>query len=227
MKTSYTLIDNDKYTGLVKEFRIEMHNWAVKYRSTDFLHEAEYMNRSTETTPYEFARSQDYPIEKLISAAEKVGRGTLEDFKTLMKDEYPGVRYWGIIGIQAMPKEKIKEAKEYLIEILNDESPANQITAAKTLCDIGIFDETLPILSKNLKDNRLWVKLYAARSIELIGKDAQPIVPDMLEAWESIKKKPGESSNHRIYKDSNLAAFTGWSLEMALKNCEIDIEITF
>ena len=220
------LVNDKKYAELIKDFRNEIHDWAIKYRSTDFLHEAEYMNRSSKSTPYEFSHSSKFPIKKLVAAAEFVGRGTLDDFMTLIKDDSPGVRYWGLIGLQALGSES-KKAENEIQELLEDESPVVQITAAKLLCDNCNYTQSLITLENNLKDKRPWVILYAARTLELIGENAKPLVPTMLEVWESLKKEPGQESEHEIYKDYNYSAFAGWSLEMALANCDVNIESTF
>jgi hypothetical protein len=220
------LANNQKYVDLIKDFRNELQNWAIEHRSTDFLHEAEYMNRSAKSTPYEFAHSNNFPIKKLVAAAELVGRGTIDDFETLIKDESPGVRYWGLIGLQALGNEA-KNAENEILKLLEDESPVVQITAAKLLCDFGNYNQSLVTLGNNLKDQRPWVILYAARTIELIGENAKPLVPTMLKVWESLKKKPGQESGHKVYKDYNYSAFAGWSLEMALISCDVNIEKTF
>ncbi len=220
------LAGNEDFASIMEDLKSELHGWAIEHRSTDFLHEAEYMNLSEKTTPYEFAHSGNFPIGKLVAAAELVGRGTLNDYLELMKDDSPGVRYWGITGLQTLGV-RAKNAKNDLIGLLKDESPVVQITAAKTLCDMNILDESLPVLAQNLQDKRPWVILYAARSIELIGADAKPLVPVMLEVWESLKKIPGQKGGHKVYKDFNLAAFAGWSLEMALNHCGTPVEVSF
>lgn len=208
----------EAYTDLLLSFREQLQQWAIEHRSTDFMHEAEYMRRSEGATPYEFAHSDQYPIEKLVAAAEMVGRATLDECLPLLKDESPGVRYWGVIAIQALGDEGAG-AVNGLIEVLDDESPSVEIAAAETLCYLGETEVALPVLGRNLQDERPWVALYAARSVELIEEKAEPLVPVMLKVLEANKKKPGEESPHPIYKDYNFAAFTGWSLEYALEYC--------
>ncbi len=217
------LSKDEAYGKLMSGFNEQLQQWAIEHRSTDFLHEAEYMRRSEGTTPYEFAHSDQYPIEKLVAAAEMVGRAGLEACLPLLKDESPGVRYWGVIAIQALGKEGLG-AVNMLKDVLDDESPSVEIAAAETLCSLGELDIALPVLGKNLQDERPWVALYAARSIEMLEGQAKPLVPVMLKVIEANKKKPGEDSPHPVYKDYNFAAFTGWSLEEALIHCGEFIE---
>jgi arylsulfatase A-like enzyme len=220
------LADDEIYNKLITEFREKLHQWAIETRSTDLMHEADYMNYSSGSSPYEFTHSENYPIEKLLSAAEMVGFADVDQAKALLKDSSSGVRYWGIIALQALGKEAEPAINE-LKSLLNDSSPAVQITAAKTLCDLGKSKEALPVLGKNLRDKRPWIALYAARSIELIGETAKPLIPVMLEVMDANKKPPGQEIEYTIYKNFDFAAFTGWSLEMALNHCGEKIEITF
>jgi len=219
------LAGDKNYSQLIASFLEQLHKWAIKHKSTDFMHEAEYMNLSMGSSPYEFAHSEKYQIERLVAAAEMVGRAGLEESKALLKDENPGVRYWGLIAIQALGDEAAKVTVD-LKKLLYDESPTVQITTAKTLCDLGECKEALSVLGKNLQDERPWVALYAARSAELIGAKAKPLVPIMLNVLEANKKKPGQYSVHPVYKNYDFAAFTIWSLEAALHNCVEEIEIT-
>lgn len=218
------LTGDKKYSQLMAGFLEQLHQWAIKYRSTDFMHESEYMNLSMGSSPYEFTHSGNYPIEKLVAAAEMVGRAGVDESITLLKDKSPGVRYWGVIALQALGLEAVK-ATDDLKMLLDDESPAVQISAAKSLCDLGECKDALYTLGKNLQDERPWVALYAARSVELIGAKAKPLVPIMLKVLEANKKKPGEESVHPIYKNYDFAAFTGWSLEAALQNCDTQLPL--
>jgi N-sulfoglucosamine sulfohydrolase len=72
------------------------------------------------------------------------------------------------------------------------------------------------VLSRWVQDGRLWLALQAARSIQLIGQRAKPLVPVIRATIERLEAPPGSP---RTYLDFNFASFTGWALEVALENC--------
>ncbi|MFW5759535.1 MAG: hypothetical protein ACOCXH_00985 [Cyclobacteriaceae bacterium] len=63
----------------------------------------------------------------------------------------------------------------------------------------------------------------AARSTELIGGKANPLVPVLYQVLEKNKALPGSD---RKYKDGNFAAFTSWSVRWALHYCGEEVDIT-
>jgi hypothetical protein len=73
-----------------------------------------------------------------------------------------------------------------------------------------------------VQDDRPWLALYAARSIELIGAKAKPLVPVL---YEVLEKNAAPEGAETRYKDFNFAAFTSWSLEWALHLCGEDMDI--
>jgi len=65
--------------------------------------------------------------------------------------------------------------------------------------------------------------LQAARSIQLVGEQAKPLIPVMYEVLD--KNLGGPGSSHRKYKDFNYAAFTSWALEWALQELGEQIQV--
>jgi hypothetical protein len=98
----------------------------------------------------------------------------------------------------------------------------NQIAAAEALCKVGICDKAIPVLQKWVEDDRPWLALYAARTIQLIGDKSCSLVPFI---YKVLDKNLGEPGAKLKYKDFNFAAFTSWALEVALVNCGEDIEL--
>lgn len=221
------LAKKDEYKSLVAYLHKIMLDWAIEHRSTDFIHEAEYMNQAMELniSPYELTHSKSFPIIQLINAAEFVGVADINQCSLLLNDENQVVRYWGLIALQSLGA-KAGPIKGEIRNLLKDKSPVVQITAAQTLYNLEEYDEPLSVLGRNLLDERPWVALYAARAIELMGSKATPLVPIMKQVLNANKKIPGQVSGHRIYKNYDFAAFTGWSLERALLNCGETVEIT-
>ena len=116
-----------------------------------------------------------------------------------------------------------KESIDALKLLLQDTSPSVQIAAAEALCQFEKSSEAIDALGRNVIDDRPWVALQAARSIQLVGEQARPLIPTMYEVLE--KNLGGPNSSHRKYKDFNFAAFTSWALEWALLKLGEDVEV--
>lgn len=215
------LASDENNLELMDSLRNLILSWALKNTDTGLLPEADYMIRSEGSTPYEFIRNGEVPLEKIIESAELIGKANLGDFIEKLSDEEAGVRYWAVIGLQAL-KEKAAPAIPELKKMLEDNSPSVQIAAAETLCKLGQM-EGLAVLEKWLLDDRPQVTLQAARSIELLEEKAKPLIPVLYEVIE--KNKSTDPDATRRYKDFNFAAFTTWSAEWALHHCGENVNI--
>ena len=208
------LAKNTDFQEVKNKLHDEMKRWILETRDVGFLLEAEYMIRSKGSTPYEYAQSDQYQLEKILAAAEMVGKASREEFEANLESEDSGVRFWSVIGLMNLGK-VAQKSKEALLKILqNDSSPSVQIAAAETLCKLDECKEAIPILAKYLKDDRVWVALQAARTTQLIKEEARPLIPVILEVLKKYRGEPGASFK---YKDFNYAAFISWPLEWSLK----------
>lgn len=180
------------------------------------------MIRSEGSTPYEYAReSGEYHPERILEAAEMVGKATEEEILEKINDDDSGVRYWSAIAL--MQPEKISnKAISALEKLLSDPSPSVQIEAAEALCYRTNSKRAVEVLGKWVQDDRPWLAMQAARSILLVEEDARPLIPVM---YEVLEKNLGEPGARRKYKDFNYAAFTSWSLEWALQELGEDVKV--
>lgn len=191
--------------------------WMMATHDAGLVPEAGYMDQPDYATPYDYLHDTTaYPVAQVLAAAEQVGKGTVADFAAMLSDHRFAIRYWGVIGLQAMG-EAGKTAMIPLQKLLEDEAPTVAIAAAQTLCQWGRCAPALPVLGRYLLDDRPWLALYAARSTELIGAAAKPLVPQLKAVIEKYKAPPGASLP---YKDYNFAAFISWSAEYALMHCD-------
>lgn len=218
------LATNPEFEEIKSQLSKNLHQWMVETKDLGLLPEAEYMIRSKGSTPYEYSRfSGEYQAERILEAAELVGRASEEELIEGMKDNESGVRYWAVIGLLQMPQLS-HAATEGLNVLLNDISPSVQIAAAEALCKYSNSTSTLAVqtLGKLVQDERPWLALQAARSIQLLGEDARPLIPVI---YEVLEKNLGEPGNKRKYKDFNFAAFTSWALEWALLELGEDVQV--
>jgi N-sulfoglucosamine sulfohydrolase len=213
-----------KMRGLLKD-------QILKTRDAGFLFEPEMMMRSVGTTTYEMAHdTAKYDLEKIYTAAEMVGVAQPEEIGANLTDSDSGVRFWSVMGLMNSGE----EAKSYIPQIeklLADDSPTVQIAAAGLLCKLNTPKNALPVLGKWMNDERLWLALYAARTIQEAGKTALPLVPEIKKVLDKLSVDPGDKKPHpgstRIYRDGNFASFTGWALEGALQEMGVEPKLKY
>jgi hypothetical protein len=179
------------------------------------------MIRGSNSTPYEYGKSGDYAVEKILSEAEKVGVANEKELISGLQDKESGVRYWAVMGIRQL--ESIdEETSKILKKLLKDESASVQIIAAEALSHFGHQEGTIEVLEKWVQDDRPWLALMAARNLLLVGSNARPAIPVMYSVLEKNLGQPGAS---RKYKDANFASFTSWALEWALQELGEPIKV--
>jgi N-sulfoglucosamine sulfohydrolase len=216
------LSEDPEFENVKTSLKTTLFNWILETRDIGFLMEPEYWIRSVGTTPYEMAQDEKlYDLETILATADMVGRADVDKLKTALKHPDSGVRFWAITGFTA-DSAFTRQAIPDLEQLLNDSSPVNQIAAAEALCKVGICDKAIPVLQKWVEDDRPWLALYAARTIQLIGDKSCSLVPVI---YKVLDKNLGEPGARLKYKDFNFAAFTSWALEVALVNCGEDIEL--
>jgi hypothetical protein len=210
----------DGYSDVKEKLHKELNHWMVATRDVGLLFEPEFMIRGASSTPYEMAQDpEEFDVESILQAAEKVGTADIESLIEDLAHKDSGVRFWAAMGITEKGQEGAA-AIEPLKQVLDDPSPSVSIQAAEALCKLGACEVALPYLEKWVKDERPWLALQAARSLQLIGENAKPLVPVMFEVLESTLSEPG---GQRKWKDFNYSAFTYWALEYALLNCGEEI----
>ena len=109
------------------------------------------------------------------------------------------VRYWGAIGLAARKDKPSGKALKKLKTSLKDSSAAVRIEAANALATHGDVKTALPVLLKDLAHENLIIVTHAARTIELLGKEASSAAPQMRKALDSSREdSPARSlARHR------------------------------
>ena len=172
--------------------------------------------RSAGSTPYEMAHDpRKYDQARILATAELVGEGSriLPALADLLQDGDSAVRYWAAVALEALDPEAAPAAGD-LKKVLDDPSPDVRITAARVLCRLGSCDEALPVLAQGLLDGREVVALHAARTLEMLGDKARPLVLQMGFAREKCRNLDGS------YRNDNYAEFIDWALKHAQENCK-------
>jgi N-sulfoglucosamine sulfohydrolase len=218
------LANNPYYARVLAEMRDKLKREILSTRDACFLFEPEMMLRSEGTTSYEMAQdTSGYDLGKIFETAEMVGKAPVSEIADRLSDPDSGVRFWAVTGLlNNLAGSKPHQAE--ISQLLNDSSPTVQIAAAELLCKLGSPKEALPVLEKWISDDRMWLALYAARTVQMIGKEAQPMKQSIQAAIEKLAVDPGKRNPHPgsnyVYRDGNFASFTGWALEGAIQKLQ-------
>jgi len=208
------LIDSPRHKKIVQRLRGVLRGWIIESGDTGFMSEAEMHIRAEGSTPYEIARKNgEYPIERILAAAELVGTAELPKMLKYLDDSDGAARYWAVVALGALG-ERAKPAVNALTKALKDSQPNVRLAAAGVLCNLGLCKDALGVLAKGLEDRRETVALHAAREIQGIGDKARPIVEQIKQTQARYKKPDGS------YKNKNHAMFIDWALKYALANCD-------
>ena len=208
------LATNTTYAEAKEKLKSRLHAWMLENKDLGLLAEPEYMIRGSQTSPYEYARySGNYPVDKILQAAEMVGFASEKEHLAKLQDQESGVRYWAVMGLRQYPNVD-KNTLKALEKALEDESPSVQVVAAEALCHFGKPAKAIPVLGKWVVDDRPWLALQSARNILLVGNNAKSLIPEIRKVLEKNLSKPGAKGK---YKDNNFASFTSWALEWALQ----------
>jgi arylsulfatase A-like enzyme len=213
---SENLADVPQYRNILAKMRVLLKDWMIDTRDTGLMPEAEMHIRAEGSTPYEVAHDpQKYPIERIMAAADLVGKGpeNLKEMLAHLKGSDPAERYWAALAIAALGK-KAEPAMQALRQALSDEAPNVRFTAAGAVCKFGDCDKALEVFAKGLQEPREETVLAAAREIQMLGEEACSLKEQMLAARARCKGPDGQ------YKNLNHAWFIDEALKSALANCK-------
>ncbi len=207
----HNLANSSRHWVLLERMRGLLRKQMAEAHDVGFLPEVEMARRSEGTTPYDMAKdSERYPRERILAAADLVGRGpgSLPEQVKLLGDSDAAIRYWAAVGLRALGTDA-KPAEEALLGALKDKSACVRIGAAAALCSLNQNLKAFPLLERELRSKDLRVALHAARALELLGEKARPVLPAMKEVLQGAQGKPGDPY-----------MFLRFSLEPAVKNLE-------
>jgi hypothetical protein len=86
-------------------------------------------------------------------------------------------------------QDNLKEGvKDKLLSLTKQKDVFLAITAAETLAQFGLTDDSLPVLANALNSENPNHLLMAARAIELLGAKAAPIQDEVKSQWVRLQK---------------------------------------
>jgi N-sulfoglucosamine sulfohydrolase len=204
----HNLAASPEHREVLERMRQRHRQWVLETRDLGFLPEAEVWQRCAGRTPWQLAQDPDrYPLERLLAAAELVGRGSavVSQQIQLLQDQDAGVRYWAAVGLHAAGRDAAP-SRDAMRSALADRSPSVQVAASAALASLGDVDAALPMLTRHLQGEQLDVALQAARTLQLLGEPARPALPEMNRVWETAKQQGNLAPQYMFLEFSLQAA---------------------
>lgn len=173
----HNLADDPAYKNVVNRMSKATMDWMVDIRDVGLIPEAMIERITEQTTMYEYARSGEYPIERILPQVDRMTKGDKSAIRKGLKDADPILRYWAATSAVIYP-EKSASLMKVIQELAKDEEVAVQIAAAEALYRMG--QVTLPqnILIRALKNKYEKTRLQALNVLfDFSEKDLRPVWP--------------------------------------------------
>ena len=167
------LAADPEYQDVLKRMRRANTEWMLDTKDAGFIPEADMTRRAGELTRYDYMRSGDVPLKKLIDAAEIASEVDLKNQDILLKylkDEDSGIRYWGATGLLILGDGAVA-SKDALIKALSDESPNVVVVAAEALYKMGVKKQAVEALIKILEIPEDKAQFHALNAIKYTDED--------------------------------------------------------
>ena len=134
------LINSKNHAQILKKMRQAHLDHIKKIIDVGFLPEGEIHERSHGSTPYEMARTEKYPFQRIMIAADLASGLSSWATKPLigyLKDKDSAIRYWGAMGLLMRAEQGVSAAGKQLEDALDDNSIYVRVVAAEALGKYG------------------------------------------------------------------------------------------
>ncbi len=162
------LADSEKHQRVLQEMRRALRKQQIESRDLGLIPEVELWQRTAGSTPLQWSGSTDWPIEKLIDAADLVGTDAFAEINKRLKVSDAAIRYWAAVACSAAEGDLPRETVELLDGVLADDAICVQIEAANALARHGHKQNAYRKLIELFDHSDETVILHAARTIELL-----------------------------------------------------------
>jgi len=173
------LADDPKYAAILKRMRQANHDYLIESKDVGFIPEGR-LEAIAQTTPlFDYARSGQYDVKRVVETAEMASLGEPKNLKELTKklaDKDPVVRYWAVTGCTILG-DKAQRAKGTLINLLNDPEITVRIAAAEALTKLGEKEKAVDTLIDALKQGNQMARVQALSVLDQLGDEASKAYP--------------------------------------------------
>jgi len=185
------LIDDPKYAERIARMRNTLKQDIIRTRDIGFIPEGMFERLSADKTLYEFAQSDDYPIDRIVDVANLAASrdaSSLDKLITACNDPNPVIRYWGATGCLILQK-KAAPAKEKLKALLKDEWMDVRVVAAEALSYLGETDLALRTMKPIIRGKETFATLAALNALDFMLDAGNVSLDRILELIEGLRFK--------------------------------------
>jgi hypothetical protein len=179
-----------EYRPVLERLRGALRDWQTETRDVGMIHEwqAAALCKDSGTPMVEAARDESrFALDRVLDTAWRVGMpDQVSEFERRLADPDPTVRYWAAIGLRAAGGDAVA-AKESLRKALADESIPVRVEAAGILVARHSDRAALDQLAAMLTIDDEHAVLHAARTIQMLGEKARPVLPALQAALPKVK----------------------------------------
>ena len=167
------LAHDPEFAGKLMELRKATRDYVLRYGDAGFMPDDMHDPLRGDLTLYEYIRSNDYLLEKLVDIAGMASSRNpefLPQLKQAMQDPYGPVRFWGALGCLVLGYDAVG-MRSSLESLLDDEYASVRVMTAEALGRLGDLDTAIETFSKVL-DSELDVELlYAVNALASLDVD--------------------------------------------------------
>lgn len=189
------LANDANYQNILLSMREQVKNHVRETNDLGFFVRG---RRKKEGGLYNWVKKNNFPLPKLIGAAELASMPTKDDIdklKLLLKDPIPEVRYWGAIGFTTLGSQKIiSNCPSYLLEAVNDSVPEVAAAAAEAVCYLGEHKKGIDKLI-NLFSNNFNLAYSSLETLTWYPEQKEHLMPYIPMLANLIKPKLGKDES--------------------------------
>jgi hypothetical protein len=183
------LIDDPKYAGQIAHMRNILRQDIIRTRDIGFIPEGMFERLAANKTLYEYAHSDEYPIERIIEAANLAASrdaSSLDKLIAACSDPHPVIRYWAASGCLILQK-KAAPAKEKLNALLKDEWMDVRVVAAEALSYLGETDLALQTIRPIIRGKEGFATVAALNALDFMLDAGNVSLDQILEIIEGLE----------------------------------------
>lgn len=170
------LAEDPEYREVLSEMRSENLNWLLTNRDLGFIPESRIDSLRGDGSLFDAVEEKRIPVSSIIISAEMASLGGVADSTHLadfLTHEDSSVRYWAarklITDIEAA-----ETFYDVLLDLVDDASPAVQISAAEALYKIGEEELVFDMVNRVIDDPNIHAQLYALNLLEALDIEELP-----------------------------------------------------
>jgi len=168
------LAERPEHQQRIEQMERELDEWMIATRDVGLIPEPLFYDLVGPDKPfktlYEYAASDQYPVERLLHVAKAASQGTrdrLPEYLRLLADPNPIARHWGAYGVFLVRSDAAHVQRALKQMISDDPLPGNRIMAAQALARCGDAQSAFQTLRKEaLGATNGYVLLFALNALQ-------------------------------------------------------------